>query len=74
MDANSPTDEVNEAVSSLQGAIDTERVGGTNMINIIATSSEPKKAMDMANTVAEVYINDNLLEKGQGGQERQDFY
>ena len=33
------------------------------MINIIATSSEPKKAMDMANTVAEVYINDNLLEK-----------
>ena len=63
LDANSPTDEVNEAVSSLQGAIDTERVGGTNMINIIATSSEPKKAMDMANTVAEVYINDNLLEK-----------
>jgi len=48
LDANSSTDEVNEAVSSLQDAIGTERVGGTNMISITATASEPKKAMDMS--------------------------
>ncbi len=64
IDGSSSTDEINEAVSGLQGAIATERVGSaTNMISIIAAADEPKKAMDMANTVAEVYINDNLREK-----------
>ena len=64
IDESSSTDDINEAVSGLQDAISTERVGSaTNMISIIATADEPKKAMDMANIVAEVYINDNLREK-----------
>lgn len=63
IDESSPLDVVNNAVGDIQGSIETERVGGTNMIRIIATSDIPKRAMDLANTVAEVYIEENLLDK-----------
>lgn len=59
----SPLNKINEAVSAIQGAIDTERLGATNMIKITAQSDSPKKAVDLANTVAEVYIEENLAEK-----------
>jgi capsular exopolysaccharide synthesis family protein len=60
---NSPQGEVNAAVGELQGSVSTERVGGTNMIRITATTDTAKKAMDIANIVAEVYIDENLKEK-----------
>lgn len=63
VDERSPLDKINEAVGELQGSIATERVSQTNMIRIIATASTAKMAMDMANTVAEVYIDENLGEK-----------
>ncbi|MBN1527387.1 MAG: polysaccharide biosynthesis tyrosine autokinase [Candidatus Omnitrophica bacterium] len=59
----SPLNKVNEAVSALQGSIETERIGATNMIRISTKADSPKRAMDLANTVAEVYIEENLAEK-----------
>ena len=58
-----PLNKINEAVGELQGSISTERISETNMIRITATSNAAKMAMDMANTVAEVYIEENLREK-----------
>ena len=60
---DSSVEEVNNAIARIQGAVETERVGQTNMIRIIATCSAPKEAMDIANATAETYIEENLLEK-----------
>ena len=60
---SSSLEESNDVISQLQDNIETERVATTNMIRIIATSDKAKDAMDLANTVAEVYIEENLLEK-----------
>lgn len=59
----SPLDKINAAVGEMQGSVSTERIGATNMIRIIATTNTAKMAMDMANTVAEVYIDENLADK-----------
>jgi succinoglycan biosynthesis transport protein ExoP len=65
-------EELSKIVSSIQAGLDTERVASTNMIKIVATSSNAKEAMDLANTVAQVYLAANLKEKNkQATQERQ---
>ena len=65
-------EELSRIVSQLQGQLETERVANTNMIKIIATSGNPKEAMDLANSVAQVYLAANLKEKNkQATQERQ---
>ncbi len=63
IDERSSLEEVNAAISTLQEGVTSERVGKTNMITIMTTSRFPRQAMDMANAVAEVYIEENLLEK-----------
>jgi len=55
--------EVNKVVEKLRSKIETERVGNTNIIRIIASSPDPEKAVVLANTVAQVYVEENLLEK-----------
>jgi uncharacterized protein involved in exopolysaccharide biosynthesis len=67
------TEAANAAVSALQGQIETERVSRTNMIRIIATADTPKKAMDMANTVARVYIDENMREKSTQARQVRSF-
>ncbi|MDD5044341.1 MAG: polysaccharide biosynthesis tyrosine autokinase [Candidatus Omnitrophica bacterium] len=73
IDVNAPFTKVDTAVSELQGNISTKKIGNTNIIEITATSGEPKKAMDLANTVAEVYIEENLLEKNQQARTTRQF-
>ena len=60
---NSTLDDVNEQVAKLQKEIETERVGSTNMINIVANTDKPKFSMDLANMVAQVYTEQSLQEK-----------
>src|SRR5205807_6803669 len=43
------------ALESLAARVRTSRVGSTNIIEIVATSTSPKEARDLANAVAEVY-------------------
>ncbi len=59
----SDIDKINSAVSELQGSISSEQIGGTSMIRIMATSDTAQRAMDIANIVAEVYTQENLLGK-----------
>lgn len=59
----SPREKVLQAVTQLQGDTITQTVKQTNIIEITVTCEEAKKAMDLANTIAEVYIEDNLAEK-----------
>ncbi|MFZ1060465.1 MAG: SPOR domain-containing protein, partial [Candidatus Rokuibacteriota bacterium] len=42
-------------VDALAARVKTSRVASTNILEITATSSDPRKAKDLANTVAEVY-------------------
>lgn len=70
---DSSIDEVNTVVNELQGGVETERLGNTNMIRIITTSDDPQKAMILANTVAEVYIDDNLTEKARQSRQEKEF-
>lgn len=65
----STPEQVNSVVGRLQGEVETEKVGSTNMIRITVTADTAKGAMDLANTVAEVYIEENL--SGKARQSRQ---
>ncbi len=58
-----PPSQSRETIVGLQRSLDTEKIERTNIIRIIARGSEPKEVMDLANTVAEVYIEQNLAEK-----------
>jgi uncharacterized protein involved in exopolysaccharide biosynthesis len=59
----SSSEEVDQAVSELQSAIETKRVGSTNIIRITAKANAAKEAMDLANTAAQTYMEENLLGK-----------
>ncbi|NOZ69758.1 MAG: polysaccharide biosynthesis tyrosine autokinase, partial [Deferribacteres bacterium] len=58
-----PVTEIHRVVSGLQNSIDTERIERTNIIKITASASDPQRAKDLAENVASVYIEENLLEK-----------
>src|SRR5437868_3938741 len=47
------------AVEGMGGKVRTSRVGGTAIIEITATSTDPREASDLANVVAEVYRDNN---------------
>ncbi len=70
---DTPLEVVNDVVGQIQGSIETERMGATNMIRIFATADEPGKAMNLANTVAEVYIDENLLDKAKQARHTRQF-
>lgn len=70
---NSPLEALNEIVSQLQGSIEAEKIGNTNMIRITAVSDTPKKATDLANVVTEVYIEESLVEKAKQARHTRQF-
>ncbi len=63
IDEGAKISQINRVVEKLRNQIETERVGNTNIIKIIASSPDPEKAVVLANTVAQVYVEENLLEK-----------
>jgi len=73
IDEKSPVELVNSVVSNLQGSIDSEKVGNTNMIRIVATADNAKEAMDLANNVAQVYIDENLVDKAKQARHTRQF-
>jgi polysaccharide biosynthesis transport protein len=60
---DSPLETVNEVVSGIQDAIDTERIKDTNMITISTSAESAKEAVELVNIVAEAYIEEDLVEK-----------
>ncbi len=73
IDQNSSEDQINEAVNRLQDQVETERIESTNMIKIKTSSASPDEAMNLANTVAEVYIEENLTEKAKQARHVRQF-
>lgn len=66
-------DQMNRVVSQLQGAVQTEQVGNTNMIRITVTWDDARRAMLLANTIAEVFIEENLLAKSKQARNARQF-
>ena len=60
-------------VLRLKGRVEAEKESDTNIINITATSTDPKEAQRLANCVAEVYKEENMLEKNQRIINARDF-
>ncbi|MFW6128698.1 MAG: GumC family protein [Candidatus Aminicenantaceae bacterium] len=52
-------------VKGIQSKVSSGRVGDTNMISISTISKNPKRAMDLANTVADVYVKFHFENKRQ---------
>jgi tyrosine-protein kinase Etk/Wzc len=73
IDEDSPLSEVNRAVSRLQGSIEAERIERTNIIRITTTADTAREAMVLANTVAKVYVQENLLEKTKQARHARQF-
>lgn len=79
VDRNMPSDEVRRSmeamskVNELQKKIVTMKVGNSNLIDIKVTSSDPKEAKDIANTVALVYQEENTAERNRRIKEARIF-
>ncbi len=73
IDKDAPREKVYEVVGELQSKIRTERVGNTNIIKIIARARSAQEAMELANTVAASYIEENLLEKNKQARTARKF-
>ncbi len=73
IDKNTPLEKVYEVVGRLQSKINTRQVGNTNIIEITAKSSDATFAMELANTVAASYIEENLLEKNKQARTTRKF-
>jgi capsular exopolysaccharide synthesis family protein len=61
--AEADEDQVNKAVSKLEQMITAEQEGSTNIIRITAKADNSQLAIELANTVAQIYIEENLLSK-----------
>ncbi len=67
------SEQISAAAGALQGKIETERLGNTNMIRITATTDTAEEAMLLANKVAEVYIEENQMEKAKQARYTRQF-
>ncbi|MCK5214816.1 MAG: AAA family ATPase [Candidatus Omnitrophica bacterium] len=63
IDHTTPIAEIDRSVVQLQNRLNAEIIGSTNIIRITSTADTPHEAMELANTVAQVYVEENLLEK-----------
>jgi len=70
---NASVEESLQIASELQENISTETVKNTNIIEIKVTGDNPRKVMELANTVAEVYIEENLLDKNKQARTERKF-
>lgn len=58
-----PSQEAHSIVVGIQGRVTTQKIENTNIIEISTRGSDPREIMNLANTVAQIYVEQNLLEK-----------
>jgi tyrosine-protein kinase Etk/Wzc len=63
VDDNTPEPVLLNVAAGLQAKINAETIKRTNIIMITTQSGNAKEAMDLANTVAQISVEENLLEK-----------
>lgn len=73
IDEDSPLSDIHHVVGALQNKIVTERVGQTNLIKITASSDSAIEAKSLASTVADIYIEENLLDKTMQARHTREF-
>ena len=71
--ADAERNEMDGVVGAVRSAISVNRVGSTLLIEITATSRDPKKAAKLANTLAEVYLDNQLDTKFAATRRAQDW-
>ena len=65
--------QVQAIVGAIQSKVSAERVGDTNLVNVSATSSDPKETADLANATAEVYIEKGIEDRNRRARELRQF-
>ncbi|MFH0940401.1 MAG: polysaccharide biosynthesis tyrosine autokinase [Candidatus Omnitrophota bacterium] len=66
-------DEADAVIVGLRGSINTKKIENTNIIEIVVRGGNPKQIMDLANTVASAYVEQNLAEKTQQARAARQF-
>ncbi|MDP2939666.1 MAG: polysaccharide biosynthesis tyrosine autokinase [Candidatus Omnitrophota bacterium] len=73
IDKNSSTEKIEEIVGEIEANIGTERQQVTSIIRITLTSSEPKRARDIVNKIAEVYVEENFRQRNKEAFQVREF-
>ena len=60
IDKDSSIEKIEEVITEIESGLSTERSRYTDIIRIIITSNDPRKARDIANKIAEVYLEEHL--------------
>jgi polysaccharide biosynthesis transport protein len=55
--------QIHQAVREIDSKLEAEQIGNTNILKITTTTADPLEAMVLANTIAHVYVEQNLLDK-----------
>ncbi|HEX5007184.1 MAG TPA: polysaccharide biosynthesis tyrosine autokinase [Hyphomonadaceae bacterium] len=71
--AEAERNELDGVIGAVRNAITVNRVGSTLLIEITATSRDPKKAATIANTLAEVYLDNQLDTKYEATRRAQNW-
>jgi tyrosine-protein kinase Etk/Wzc len=73
VDDNTPASKKEGIIVSIQGKIDADRVGDTNLITISATSSNAEETAKLSNAAAEVYIRKGIEDRSRRARELRQF-
>ncbi|MBN1622142.1 MAG: polysaccharide biosynthesis tyrosine autokinase [Endomicrobiales bacterium] len=73
IDENTPEQERQAISMAIQGKVAAERIGDSNLINISATSSNPRETAQLANMTAEVYIEKGIEDRSRRARELREF-
>jgi tyrosine-protein kinase Etk/Wzc len=68
-----PKDVASAIISSIQSKIQAERISDSNLVKIIATSSNKDEVAKLANTTAEVYIEKGIEDRTRRAKELREF-
>ncbi len=68
-----PPEEANHIVAGLQGQVEAKKIESTNIIRISVRGTDPTEVRDIANATAEIYVQENLLEKSKQARTAREF-
>ena len=64
---------IHQAVRAINSKVETEQIGNTNILKITAISGDPVEVVVLANTIAKVYVEHNLLDKNKQARTVREF-
>ncbi len=73
IEKNSSQEKIEEVVGEIEAGTETEREQVANIIKITYTSSEPQRARDVVNKIAEVYVEENFRQRNKEAHQVREF-